>query len=276
MKIIQSALIALFLIVSIAFCVLFLYEQEVVDTEPPVIICDGVPLEVSVNATDRELCAGLSAVDNVDGDITDRIIVRRVSRLIESDRATIYYAVFDSSSNCCTYSRYITYTDYRKPIFSLSQPLIYSVNAQVTLNDRLTATDLIDGNITNRIRVSADNVSTSAAGEYPITVQVTNSSGDTTLIPLTVTIRNDTSQHPVIYLDEYIVFIDSSDHIDLETLREHILSVRESAYGDTVDPKAVEISGEIDYSTFGSNDITFSYTNADGLTYSVILTVVRQ
>lgn len=276
MKIIQSALIALFLIVSIAFCVLFLYEQEVVDTEPPVIICDGVPLEVSVNATDRELCAGLSAVDNIDGDITDRIIVRRVSRLIESDRATIYYAVFDSSSNCCTYSRYITYTDYRKPIFSLSQPLIYSVNAQVTLNDRLTATDLIDGNITNRIRVSADNVSTSAAGEYPITVQVTNSSGDTTLIPLTVTIRNDTSQHPVIYLDEYIVFIDSSDHIDLETLREHILSVRESAYGDTVDPKAVKISGEIDYSTFGSNDITFSYTNADGLTYSVILTVVRQ
>lgn len=276
MKIIQSALIALFLIVSIAFCVLFLYQQEVVDTEPPVIICDGVPLEVSVNATDRELCAGLSAVDNIDGDITDRIIVRRVSRLIESDRATIYYAVFDSSSNCCTYSRYITYTDYRKPIFSLSQPLIYSVNAQVTLNDRLTATDLIDGNITNRIRVSADNVSTSAAGEYPITVQVTNSSGDTTLIPLTVTIRNDTSQHPVIYLDEYIVFIDSSEHIDLETLREHILSVRESAYGDTVDPEAVEISGEIDYSTFGSNDITFSYTNADGLTYSVILTVVRQ
>lgn len=276
MKIIQSTLIALFLIVSIAFCVLFLYEQEVKDTVPPVIVCDGVPLEVSVNASDRELCVGLTATDDVDGDITDRIIVRRVSRLIESNRATIYYAVFDSSSNCCTYSRYITYTDYQKPTFSLSQPLIYPVNAQVTLNDRLTASDLIDGNVTNRIRVSADGVSTSAAGEYPITVQVTNSGGDTSLISLTVTIRNDTSLHPVIYLDEYIVYIDSSERIDLETLRSHILSVRESAYGETVEAEKVEISGEIDYSTFGSNDITFSYTNADGLTYSVILTVVRQ
>lgn len=276
MKIVQSVLISLFLIVSIAFCVLFLYEQEVMDTEPPVIVCDGVPLEVSVNASDRELCAGLTATDDVDGDITDRIIVRRVSRLIESNRATIYYAVFDSSSNCCTYSRYITYTDYQKPTFSLSQPLVYPVNAQVTLNDRLTASDLIDGNVTNRIRVSADSVSTTSAGEYPITVQVTNSSGDTSLIALTVVIRNDTSRHPVIYLDEYIVYIDSSERIDTESLRSHILSVKESAYGETVDPEMVEIIGEIDYSSFGSNDITFSYTNADGLTYSVILTVVRQ
>ncbi len=276
MKILQSTVIALFLVVSIAFSVLFFYENMVVDREAPVIVCDGVPLEVSVNASDRELCSGLTASDDVDGDITDRIIVRRISRLIDARHAVIYYAVFDSSSNCCTYSRYITYTDYRKPSFSLSQPLIYSLNAQITLNDRLSATDVIDGNISNRIRVSANNIANTAIGEYPIGVQVTNSTGDTSLINLTVSIQNYTAQHPVIYLDEYLIYIESNTRLDIESLREHIVSVRESSYGDTVDPSEVEITGEINYSVYGSNNITFSYTNEDGLTYSVILTVVRE
>ncbi|MBE6985748.1 MAG: hypothetical protein E7434_09140 [Ruminococcaceae bacterium] len=266
--------IALFLIVSIAFSVLYFYDYTVSDNEAPMIICDGVPLEVSVKATDAELCAGLRAHDNIDGDISDRIVVRKISQLIDAKSAIISYAVFDSASNCCTFSRNVTYTDYEAPRFTLSQPLIYNVNGLITLEDRLTAHDVIDGDITNRMKLSSTNLGNTDEGEYPIMVQVTNSTGDTALVTLKVLIQNYTSLHPEIYLDEYLVYVDADNPIELEDLREHIVSVRASSHGASVDPSEVLISGEINYESRGSNFVTFSYTNESGLTYSVLLTVV--
>ena len=276
MRNLKIIVITVFIIVSIAFSMLFCYDRIVLDHEAPMIYCDENVLEVSVRASDEELCAGLTAYDNVDGDITDRIVVRKISQLIDANRAKIFYAVFDSSSNYCTFSRDITYTDYKKPYFSLSQPLIYNLNGLITLEDRLSAHDVIDGDITNRIRLSSSNLANSAIGKYPIIVQVTNSTGDTSLVTLTVSIQNYTSQHPVIYLDEYLIYLDPNDTLDIETLREHIVSARESAHGDIIDPSEIKITGEINYRKHGSNNIEFSYTNDAGLTYSVILTVVRQ
>lgn len=274
MRNLRMITIMLFIAVSIAFLVLYGYDRTILDNQPPKIECDGAQLEVSVRATDMELCKGLTAYDDVDGDITDQIVVRKISQLVDAKSAIISYAVFDSSSNCCTFSRYVTYTDYEKPHFKLSQPLIYNVNATVTLQDRLNAYDVIDGDISNRMRVSSANLGITDVGEYPVTVQVTNSTGDTSMVALTVVIQNYTSQHPKIYLDDYLIYIDEGETIDLESLREHIVSVRESDHGATVDPSEVEITGEINYETRGSNYITFSYTNEAGLTYSVLLTVV--
>ena len=219
MKNVQIILIVVFLIVSVVFCAFFCYDRLMVDREAPMIVCDGVPLEVSVSATDRDLCAGLTASDNVDGDLTDRIVVRKVSQLYGSNTAMIQYAVFDSSSNVCTYSRSVTYTDYRKPRFSLTQPLIYNLNSVVSLSDRLTAYDSINGDISQRIRVSSSAVTSSEKGLYPITVQVTNSSGDTAVAKLTVTIENITAHHPVIRLSEYLIYADLNSQLDEDTLR---------------------------------------------------------
>ena len=57
-----------------------------------------------------------------------------------------------------TCSRTVRYTDYEKPHFSLSQGLVYPVGGSVTLLDRLTATDVIDGDISDNIRVTTQNV----------------------------------------------------------------------------------------------------------------------
>lgn len=276
MRNLKIIVVVLFLVVSIAFTALFCYNFVVADRTAPVIYCDGEPLEVSVSASDRDLCAGLQATDDRDGDITDRIIVQKVSRLISNNTAVVSYAVFDSSSNVCTFSRDVTYTDYRSPRFTLDQPLIYSLNSLITIEDRLKASDVIDGDISSRIRLSSSNVYNDSPGQYPILIQVTNSTGDTSAVRLTVTIKNYTARDPVIRLDHYLIYIDSDTELDTESLREHILSVRESADGAAVDPSLVEISGEIDYTRPGSNDITFSYVNSDGLDYSVILTVVRE
>ena len=275
MKNLQIILIVVFLIVSVVFCAFFCYDRLMVDREAPMIVCDGVPLEVSVTAADRELCAGLTATDNVDGDLTDRIVVRKVSQLYGSNTAMIQYAVFDSSSNVCTYSRSVTYTDYRKPRFSLTQPLIYNLNSVVSLSDRLTAYDSINGDISQRIRVSSSAVTSSEKGLYPITVQVTNSSGDTAVAKLTVTIENITAHHPVIRLSEYLIYADLNSQLDEDTLRSYIVSAKETASGENLDFNDIIIDADnLNLSARGSYDVVYSYTNSRGLAYNVILTVV--
>ena len=200
MRKLQITLIALFLAVAIAFCAVFLHDRLTADHTAPRIVSDGVPLEVSVNATDAELCAGLTAADDRDGDLTDRIIVRRVSQL------------------------------------------------------------------------TGANLSVGTEGDYRIRVQVTNSAGDTSMLSLTVMIRNRTARHPVITLSDYLVYATGDE--TPEDYRSLIASVLQSEHGASVDPSKVEISGKIDHEHPGSYDVLFSYTNDAGLESSVILTVV--
>lgn len=276
MRSLKVILIALFLIVAIAFSVLFCYDRMIIDHVAPQIHCDGEKLEVSVSATDAELCRGLSATDDVDGDITDRIIVRRISRLVGSNSAIVDYAVFDSASNYCTYRRSVYYTDYQQPRFVLSQPMIFNVNSTVTIADRVMATDVLDGDISARIRVSSANVTNTVEGEYPLSVQVTNSTGDTAVLKLTVCVRNYTSRHPVIHLSEYLTYVERDSKLTEDDLRKLIISARESEVGASIKAKDVTINGEVDTSRPGSYDVRYSYLNKENLSYEVILTVVVQ
>ena len=276
MKTIKTIVIALFLIIALAFSVMFCYDKMMVDHVAPSIVCDGAKLEISVHATDEDLCQGLVATDDVDGDITDRIIVRRVSRLTGSNSAVAHYAVFDSASNFCTFTRNVYYTDYCQPQYSLSQPMIFNVNSQVALSDRISAYDVIDGDITSRIRISAANISTSVEGEYPMTLQVTNSTGDTAALQLTVQIRNYTSRHPMIQLSKYLTYVELGSTVEPEQFRDLIQSVRESEGGKAADIKDVVITGAVDSSRLGSYDIKYTYINQENLSYSVTLTVVVQ
>lgn len=274
MRNLQVTIIAIFLVISVVFCAVFAYNHLMLDREAPLIVCDGQPLYVSVNASDRDLCAGLTASDDVDGDLTDRIIVRKVSQLVSSSAAMVSYVVFDSSSNICTYSRYVHYTDYRTPVFSLTQPLVYNAGSTVTLADCLFATDSLDGDISDRIRVDHSNLSNTVEGEYPMRVTVTNRMGDTSSVDLRVLIQNVTSLHPVIHLSDYLIYHPLGTELSEEALRDYILMVRQSKGGAEIDADRVDILSEIDPTQRGSYHVYYSYTNDQNLSYTVVLTVV--
>lgn len=274
MRNLRIIVIALFLVVSVAFAAYFSYDRLMVDHTAPMIVSDGAPLEVSVFATDEELCAGLTAYDDVDGDVTDRIVVRKVSQLVGDNIAQISYAVFDSSSNLCTFNRYVYYTDYHKPRFNLTQPLTYNVNSTITLADRLFATDIIDGDITPRIRVDASRLSNATEGEYEMPVRVTNSSGDISTMELTVLIQNVTTNHPAIHLDDYLIYIDKDTELTEEDLRSYIILVKETTTGRSISADKVNITSFVKHSVPGSYNVYYTYTNSLNFTYTVILTVV--
>ena len=274
MRNLQIIVITVFLLVAVAFTSFFCYDRLMNDHTAPVIVCDGVPLYVSITATDKELCAGLTATDDVDGDITDRIVVRKVSQLVGSNSALIYYAVFDSSSNYCTFSRSVQYTDYCKPRFALSKPLSYNVSSTVFLQDRLTAYDTLDGDISSRIRLSSNSINNTVPGDYPITIQVTNRTGDTAVATLTVRIENTDTRQPIINLTDYLIYAELGEELTEDTLRSYINNVKQSYAGGEIDINEVSILSDVDTSTRGSYNVTYTYTNAAGYNASVLMTVI--
>lgn len=272
MRNIQILLITLFLLVTVAFGLTFAYNTYVADTTPPVLTSDSDSLEVNVNATDEALCAGLSAYDNEDGDLTSRIRVKSVSQLIGSNSAQVTYVVFDNASNAATLTRTIYYSDYKKPHYSLSQPLIYGISQTVTLLDRLSAYDVVDGDLSSKIRLTMVNLITSVAGSYQIRVIVSNSLGDTAMLPLTVTIRNTPIGSPTIKLSTYLVYTEVNQPLSLP---DYIESVKDpTADAARIDKSNVRIISDINYTQAGVYDVHYTYTGTTGLDYDVILTVV--
>ena len=98
-------------------------ERMTSDYVPPVIHAEYDAIQSSVAVTDQELLTGMTASDNLDGDVSDSLVVVSKSKFIFRGMRRIKYAAFDKNNNVGVYERMLTYTDYVSPHFSLSQPL---------------------------------------------------------------------------------------------------------------------------------------------------------
>lgn len=268
MRILKLVLIALLVVVSVLFGLTTANRYMSGPNIPPTIQCGSDTLEVSVSDDESVLLAGVTASDKQDGDLTGKVRIQGVSKLITNDTAKVSYIVFDSHGNAATASRMIRYTDYERPHFSISYPLVYSESQDIALLDRLSASDVVDGDLTSAIRVSS--LSASDDPEVQIaTVQVTNSMGDTAQLPLPLVIYSGTLVRPVIKLTDYIVYLEQGDSFDPASYLSSIRNPNASA-GDI---RNVQISGSADTAIPGTYYIYFrcSYNTAVGLT---VMTVV--
>ena len=138
---------------------------------------------------------GYSAFDNVDGDLTNNVLVERIDN-------KIYYTVSDSSGNKKTVFRDINYKDDEAPKINLNGDKTYIYKGTKYEDTSYSAYDNCDGDITNNVIVS--NVDTSKTGEYNIDYSVTDSSGNKTIVTKKVIVYNDLSEVPkngkVVYL----------------------------------------------------------------------------
>ena len=258
MKLLQRGTVALFILV-LAGCVgLGLYVSRCVDRTPPVITCDTDVVEVRVGASDAALLKGVTASDDVDGDLTDTVMIKGVSQLITADTAKITYIVFDSANNMATASRTVRYTNYEKPRFSLERPLIYLAGSKIQLLDRLYASDVIDGDLTDSIRVTTQNVNAAETGVYAVTVQVTNSLGDVESLPLKLEVVGSGSVDPAVSLSQYIVNLQAGAQF---SPADYIIAPAE--------PGAVEIDSDVSASTPGVYEV--SYTCRGDTVYQTVV-----
>lgn len=265
MRILEKITIILFAAVLLTFGITRAYLHFFVDRTAPVISCSSEVLEAQVNASSDILLQGVTASDNMDGDLTDQILVKGITPLITDNTAKITYVVFDSSDNMGTCTRTIRYTNYEKPHFSLHEPLIFPVGSHVPVLDRLTAQDTIDGDISGSIRIIAQNISSSYEGVYNITAQVTNRLGDVETLPLKVIISSASAAKPLITLTDYIVYLDRGSDFDPY---DYIEAVTDRS-GQPVNGRSVQVDSAADTAVPGVYDVSYLYQ-----TYTVYLTVV--
>lgn len=267
MKLTRIILVLVFLVVGAAYILQGATDRKTAADEPPVLSCDTEMLELSVRDGSSALLSGVTAADPQDGDLTDRVLVSGVSRLIEDNTAKVTYVVFDSDNNMSTLTRQIRYTDYALPRFSLEAPLIYGAGQSITLLDRLHAWDVLDGDITAAIRTTYTSGDMNADIQS-LNVQVTNSMGDTAWLTLPIIFLDDPDDQVDVELDSYLLYLEQGSSFSPRT---HLKSA--SYLGAAVSLDNVSVTGDVDTAVPGTYYV--KYTAAYGShTGTVILTVV--
>lgn len=265
MRITRLILVLAFLVVAAAFTLQNLAGQDPEAGEPPVLHCGSEVLDISVQDDDSVLLSGITAEDAQDGDLTDKVLISGISRLMGDGTAKVTYAVFDSHHNMATLTRRIRYTDYRLPRFSLEEPLIYRTSQSIRLLDRLHAHDVIDGDITNSIRVTS---TATASDVYQLSVQVTNSMGDTAWLTLPVIMLEDDAAVLDVELSTYLVYLEQGSEFSAGDYLEQA-----SLNGDAISRDNVTVTGTVDTAVPGTYilEYTCTYGSLSGTAY---LTVV--
>ena len=156
-------------------------EVRVVDTTAPVITLKTVPGHLTLPGEEYQE-EGYTAIDDYDGDITDKVQVR-------TENDTVYYTVKDSSGNETTVERQIVRADLTPPTISLKGDASITINAGTAYEEPgYTANDNIDGDITDKVVVSGS-VNKYHAGTYTLTYTVTDEHGNTGTAQRTVVVK---------------------------------------------------------------------------------------
>lgn len=243
-------IIKIFLIVSTAAFVIFLaYDLITRDTKPPVIEC-GDELTVSVSSTEEELLRDVTAKDKRSGDVSDSLVVEKMSELMENDTRIITYAAIDEQGNVGRKERTIRYSDYEKPRFTLSQPLYISMNDVIDISMFVGAESSLDGQLDYKVKYSVEGNGIAGPGMYQITYSVTDSTGNTVYLPITLEIYDEKESKRLLELKEYLIYLNVNDEFD------------PYEYYESNRNEKVRVNSEVDTSVPGIYIVSYETENA--------------
>ena len=238
------------------------------NTDTPKITNSAEVLEISVKDPPEAIYRELSAHDATDGDLTNEIMVASVSHFIEPGTVRVKYVVFDSHNNSTTLTRKVHYTDYVSPTFSLDKAPVYTVGSSFDLIDHVRVNDSLDGDISDHIRVISNMVNNYSVGNYPVTLEVSNSCGDTAQITIWVSFDSKESSATV-KLHRYIVYVQQGQTFEP---RQWIATVTDRN-ASALDTDDIEILGNLDVNKPGCYQLVYSYDDGT-LSGQAPLTVV--
>lgn len=265
MKIVERLSVILLLITGVCFVFFYWEKSKNTDTINPEMTCEEMSLSVSVNVTEKELLEGITAWDNVDGDLTDKIIIASYSKFINLNEATrnVKYIVFDSHNNVSQIVREIKYTDYEPPKYYLKQPLRFRVNSSINLYECIGATDCLDGDVSDKIKVVYNDAGTinNTPGEYGVQFQVANSAGDVSYLTANVEIYEGSYYKPTIELSDYLIHIEKGSEFNPLDYVVELTSALEEEELTTAD---VQVYGKINRFRAGTYELVYSVVSTNG------------
>ncbi len=214
MKILRIVVTGLMAFSLCLFAGFFIYEQ-LQDKTVPVITVENEIMDVSLKADDKELLKGVTAYDKKDGDITSRVIVESISKFTEEGVSVVTYAVCDNDNHVTSAKRKIRFKDYTEPYFVVKEALVFAVGEKADIVSKIGAMDCIDGDISDRVILTATDFETNKVGVFTVSVKATNSMGDTIYMDLPVYVEERSVAAPSLKLKKYLVKTKVGEKLDL-------------------------------------------------------------
>ncbi len=246
-------IIIVFLAVAVTALRGYLFMTKSQIDVAPVITCDTELIEVSSKATDEEILKHATAYDEQDGDITKDMYVERMYYMTGYKKSRISFVSTDSDNNITKKKVDILYTDYESPRIDIESNLIFPANSKISLKKYFKATDIFDGDVTNRIRLISDTYDSTRPGTYEMVARASNSHGDITEIKFHVYIVAENFK-PTIKLNKYVTYTAVGKSIDYAS----IISAQ------TPNISAIEIDdSNVDINTSGSYEVFYRLKNGN-------------
>lgn len=234
------------------------------DLTPPEFSISQETVQVSVSAPKTALLQGITARDDRDGDVTDSLLVEKISMLDGEGTVEVSFAAFDRSGNVSKGTRTARYTDYRGPRFYLNRSLAFASETGFDLMAAVNADDPLDGNIQHRIRAtSQDDSAVNNLGEHRVEFRVTNSLSDTVRLTLPVLVYSGEEYSLGVVLSDYMVYLNKGDTFDARSCLSQVKRGQDvvSFEDGTPDGYAVRIDGEVNTAAAGVYAVDYIVTN---------------
>ncbi|WP_181675809.1 immunoglobulin-like domain-containing protein [Listeria rustica] len=243
---------------------------EEVDYQPDSVTVDGVPINATYDSGTRTLSVPLA---NIEKDAS-KVVKFDVKGMTVADaistQATVTHQDEDFTDT--------TYTNYSQEVETSvlpnTVPVLTATDQVLAANDvfdpkqGVTATDAEDGDLTDAVVVTANDVDTTKSGTYHVTYSVTDSDGNEVTKTITVTV-----QEPPIITGEANTRLNPDSTFDpMSTIQ-----ATDAEDGDLTD-QVVITSNDVDTSKPGTYQVVYSVTDSDAntteFTRSVVVTEV--
>jgi len=239
--------------------------QDMWDSNPPVITLIGSKNIDIVGGGSQYIDEGASAIDDVDGDISHKIVTG--GDIVDTNKIGDYvitYNVMDSSYNKAQeVTRYVHVTsiaDTEKPIITLKgvSPTTITVGSTY-IDDGVTAHDNIDGNITSKVSINSS-VDSNKIGNYTVKYNVSDAAGnkaDEVIRVVQVQAQKDT-QPPVITLKgkSTVSIIHGYQYIDEGA------TAQDNIDGDVT--SSIQSTNTVDINTIGQYEVRYNVSDSSG------------
>jgi PKD repeat protein len=240
------------------------------DDLAPVITLIGNPMpsvEVGYGYAD----SGATAFDNVDGNITSKIVVTGTVDTMAVGTYIITYTVTDTAGNTTSVQRMVSVTpDVTLPTITLNGNPSPSIEAGFGFtDDGATAMDNIDGNISSNIVVTGS-VDTLLVGEYILTYTITDAAGNSASVQRKVTITPDVTAP--------IVNLNGADTITLDVFTPYVeagVTAIDNPFGTNLS-NSVIITGAVDASKIGTYTLNYIVIDKGGNQVTLSRTIIVQ
>ncbi len=270
MRVLRLGTFILTAVTAVVFAVVFVSSMIMKDRTIPEITVPDTMLEVSVKAKDEDLLRDVSAFDEKDGDISERLLVESISRFSKKGYCKITYAACDYDNHVVTASRQLHYIDYEPPKFKLNRAPVFSIYGDIDTNGLVGAVDCLDGDVSQNIIIYSPDFKEDEEGIFTIQATVSNSKGDSASINLPMVVEKIPRGAPEIKLEKYLIYLDKGADAPLW----------EDFIKETVDSSGIEaelqisVETNLDTEKEGVYLVNYYGTDENQITGHTALTVV--